>query len=140
MKIFFLGASKKLMLLCLVFCLCINVFSQNQGQMNEEAYMNYKKVDNELGVVYQKIISKYANKTEFINALRASERLWIQFRDAELKMKFPAANPKMEYGSMYPMCFSSYLQELTIARINQLKRWLKPPSEGEACNGSLGDF
>ncbi len=131
---------KKLILTILLIFLCFNLFSQTQGQLNEEAFVRYKKVDNELSVVYQKIISKYANKTEFINALRASERIWIQFRDAEVKMKFPAANPKFEYGSMYSMCINDLLRELTLTRLNELKIWLQPISEGETCNGSIGDF
>ena len=131
---------KKLMLLILMNYLCINLFSQTQGQINEEAFVRYNKADNELSVVYQKIINKYANKAEFINALRASERIWIQFRDAEVKMKFPATNPKFEYGSMYSMCINNLLRELTLTRLNELKVWLKPISETENCNGSIGDF
>ena len=55
-----------------------------------KAYSDYQKLDKQLGVVYQKVIKEYASDGDFIAALRASERLWIQFRDAEVKLKFPA--------------------------------------------------
>lgn len=131
--------SKFLLFFCLTF-LAINSFAQTQLEMNEEAYKSYKKVDNELGVVYKKVLIKYAKNIEFINALKASERLWIQFRDAELKMMYPAENAHWEYGSMYPMCVNIYMEELTQKRLDQLKKWLMPVSDGEACTGSLGFY
>ena len=120
--------------------LTINSFAQTQLEMNEESYRSYKKVDDELGVVYKKILTKYAKNIEFINALKASERLWIQFRDAELKMMYPAADKRMAYGSMYPMCVNYYMAELTEKRVEQLKTWLKPVRDGESCTGSIGNF
>jgi uncharacterized protein YecT (DUF1311 family) len=114
-----------------------SLFGQTQGQMNKESGTNYKKVDTELGIVYQKVIKEYVNNPEFIEALRASERIWIQFRDAEVKMKYPAMNPRLEYGSMYPLCVNAYLEVLTQNRINELKKWLIGIKEGEGCNGSI---
>ena len=118
----------------------INSFAQTQLEMNEESYRSYKKVDDELGVVYKKILTKYAKNIEFINALKASERLWIQFRDAELKMMYPALEKSFAYGSMYPMCVNYYLEELTAKRVEQLMHWLKPVRDGESCTGSKGNF
>lgn len=131
--------SKYFLFFCLTF-VTINSFAQTQLEMNEESYRSYKKVDDELGVVYKKILTKYAKNIEFINALKASERLWIQFRDAELKMMYPAADKRMAYGSMYPMCVNYYMEELTAKRVEQLKTWLKPVRDGESCTGSIGNF
>lgn len=36
-----------------------SLFAQTQSEMNIEASNSYKKVDNELGVVYQQILKKY---------------------------------------------------------------------------------
>ena len=113
-----------------------NAHAQTQMEMNTTAYSDYQKVDKQLGVVYQKVIKEYASDSNFIDALRASERLWIQFRDAELKMKYPAKDTRT-YGTVYPMCTSTYLAELTMTRINELKKWVTGEAEDDVCVGSV---
>ena len=128
---------KMIGILFLMFCVS-GVFAQTQMEMNTEAFNSYKKVDNELGVVYQLILKKYAKNIKFINALRASERLWIKFRDAEVKMMFPSDDPRMSYGSMYTLLYHGYLEELTRTRIQQLKLWAYPKQQ--ETQGSIGDY
>ncbi len=129
---------KKLFFL-LVFTISVaTVFAQSQTELNMESSNSYKKVDDQLGVVYQLILKKYAKNVKFINALRASERLWIQFRDAEVKMMYPSDNPRMTYGSMYSMLYYGRLEELTKARIKQLQIWANPKPED--MQGSIGDY
>ncbi len=115
-----------------------SLFAQTQIEMNNDAFNSYKKVDNELGVVYQLILKKYAKNTKFINALRASERLWIKFRDAEVKMMYPSDDTRFSYGSMYPLLYHGYLEELTRTRIKQLKLWAYPKQQDT--QGSIGDY
>ena len=115
-------------------------FAQSQSQMNNDSYKSYKKVDDELGVVYQKVIKKYSKNPDFINALRASERLWIQLRDAEIKMRFPAKDPRLEYGSVYTVCVNLYLENITKIRISYLKEWLQSADGGDECSGSVGAY
>lgn len=67
------------------------------------------------------IIEEYNEDAEFIAALRALERAWIKFRDAEVTMKFPEPEPG-SYGSSYPMCVSANKAELTRARIPVLRQ------------------
>jgi hypothetical protein len=112
--------------------------AQSQSEMNIEASNSYTKVDNELGNVYQQILKKYSKNTKFINALRASERLWIQFRDAEVKMMYPADDQRMAYGSMFPMLRFGLLEELTKTRLKTLKLWVNPSSQD--MQGSIGDY
>jgi uncharacterized protein YecT (DUF1311 family) len=129
---------KKLFFL-LVFTISVaTVFAQSQTELNMESSNSYKKVDDQLGVVYQVILKKYAKNVKFINALRASERLWIQFRDAEVKMMYPSDNPRMTYGSMYSMLYYGRLEELTKVRIKQLQIWAYPKEKD--MQGSIGDF
>jgi uncharacterized protein YecT (DUF1311 family) len=106
--------------------------------MNSDAKGSYKKVDDELGVVYQQILKKYSKNAKFIDALRASERLWIQFRDAEVKKMFPAEDTRMAYGSMYSLLYYSYLEELTKTRTKDLRRWLS--TRPQDMQGSVGDY
>jgi hypothetical protein len=115
-----------------------SLFAQTQSEMNIEASNSYKKVDNELGVVYQQILKKYSKNTKFINSLRISERLWIQFRDAEVKMMYPADDARMAYGSMYPLLYFGLLEELTKTRLKELKVWVNPKQQD--IQGSIGDY
>ncbi len=129
---------KKIFLLFAIFLIAFTSNAQSQSEMNKDAMNSYKKVDDELGVIYQVILKKYAKNTKFINALRASERCWIQYRDAEVKMMYPADDTRAAYGSIYPTLYYSYLEELTKTRLKELKLWSNPKQAD--IQGSIGDF
>jgi len=120
------------------FCAFISVttFGQTQFQMNQDAHNGYLKADKELNVVYSKILNEYKADTAFIKNFKASQRIWIQFRDAEMKAKYPDRESGY-YGSIQPTCWSSYLTELTKERIKKITIWLVGIEEGDACSGSV---
>lgn len=126
----------KIILSTLFGLLFIFSFSQTQLEMNQEAQNKYKKADTELNSVYQNILKEYSSDSVFIKNLRASQRIWIQFREAEMKAKFPD-RPDGYYGSIQPLCWSSYLTELTQERTNKLNVWLEGSEEGDMCSGSV---
>ena len=105
--------------------------------MNKEANTEYKKADIELNNVYQKILTEYKSDSIFIDRFKKTQRIWISYRDAELEMKFPAKNKRGQYGSVYPMCVSYFLKELTEERTEKLKVWLIGIEEGDVCTGSV---
>ena len=109
-------------------------FAQAQTTMNMKAYSDYKKADEELNGVYQKILKSYSRETTFIKKFRNAQRLWIQLRDAELAAKYPNGGT---YGSVAPMCESIYLETLTRDRIKFLSVWVTGIEEGEVCLGSV---
>ena len=111
-------------------------FAQTQLEMNQQAGAEFQKTDKELNTVYQKIIKEYNSDTLFIKNLRASQRIWIQFRDAELLVKYPQTEPNY-YGSIFPVCYSNYKTKLTQERITTLKQWLDGVKEGDVCAGSV---
>ena len=111
--------------------------SQTQAEMNTDLQESYNSSDEELNAVYQAIIREYKNDTIFLKALRFSQRNWIKFRDSELKMKYPERKIRGYYGSVYPLCEASYLDELTKSRIKTLKVWLDGIEEGDVCSGSV---
>ncbi len=111
--------------------------SQSQSEMNINANTEYKKSDIELNKVYQKILTEYKSDSIFIDRLKKTQRIWISYRDAELEMKFPADNKQLEYGSVYPMCVSYFLKEMTEERTEKLKVWLIGIEEGDVCSGSV---
>lgn len=122
--------------LCLFLWIGSTAFCQTQFEMNQESGDSFAKADKELNMIYKKILFEYKSDTAFIKNLKASQQIWITFRDAELKMKFPEREPGW-YGSMQPMCESGYLKKLTIARIKTLNEWLQGVAEGEGCRGSI---
>jgi uncharacterized protein YecT (DUF1311 family) len=124
-----------LLLACSLFS--IRSFGQSQGQLNQDADAAYRKADQELNRVYQQIFKEYRTKTVFLQSLKAAQQRWIQFRDAEMKARYPAANAQFEYGSFFPVCYSNGMEELTKARTKQLRLWLTGIPEGDMCNGSV---
>lgn len=131
-----LAFMKKLLILsCLLFTFS-HSFSQTQFDLNETEHNKYLKADKELNGIYQRILKDYKQDTAFIKNLKVSQRLWVQFRDAEMKVKYPD-RPEGYYGSVQPMCWSIYLTQLTQERINTLREWLKGTEEGDACSGSV---
>ena len=111
-------------------------FTQTQFEMNQMADQEYKKADIELNAVYKKILNDYKLDTAFITNLKKAQKIWIAFRDAEMLAKYPKREQGY-YGSIFPLCWSNYLTELTIERTNKLKQWVNKADEGDACSGSV---
>jgi len=125
------------LLFSIIFCVTVNFcFGQTQLEMNQKADRNFQKADKELNSVYQNILKEYKSDTAFIKNLKIAQKIWIQFRDAEMKARYPDREDGY-YGSIQPMCWSSYLTELTEDRITKLKIWLAGIEEGDACAGSV---
>lgn len=97
----------------------------SQAALNACAADAARSADDELNAVYRQVIACRANEPAFIGNLRNAQRLWIQFRDAELETRFPVpegANERVLYGSMYPMHWLSEKERLTKERTVQLRR------------------
>lgn len=113
----------------------ISILSLNTafGQYDDKSY---SKADLEINSVYKKILQEYSSDKEFIKNFKASQRLWIQFRDAEVKAKYPNRTPGY-YGSVHSLCISNLMTQLTNERIKTLKVWLVGTKEGDVCAGSV---
>lgn len=109
--------------------------AKNQAALNDCTYSDERTADAELNRTYQQVIKKYSNEPEFIEKLREAQRIWIEFREAELKMKFPP-KPGL-YGSSEAMCEGDYRTQLIRERTKQLKKWLIGIEEGDVCSGSV---
>lgn len=117
----------------LTFTICS---AQTQNKINQDAAESYRQADQELDKVYGQILNEYKTDTTFIQNLKKSQRIWIKFRDAELKMKYPDRGPG-HYGSIQPTCVAMYLEKLTKERIETLKQWTEGIEEGDLCTGSI---
>ena len=82
-------------------------FAQTQAVLNQDAKKEFETADKELNQVYNNILKEYKKDSAFIKNLKKSQRLWIQLRDAEMKVKFPDRGNGY-YGSVQPMCWSLY--------------------------------
>nr|WP_240788895.1 lysozyme inhibitor LprI family protein [Psychroserpens sp. NJDZ02] len=104
--------------------------------MNKDVYAEFNESDKQLNDIYKTILSEYKTDTIFIDNLKKSQRLWTQFRDAEMEMKYPNY-PEKIYGSIHPTCRAFYLKELTDKRIKTLNIWVSRTEEGDVCSGSV---
>lgn len=127
----------KPVILSVIFVLCSwACTAQTQLEMNVEAYNAYMSADSQLNRVYNKILAEYRENKSFITHLKKAQRAWIVFRDAQVDARFPPEE-RANYGSVFPLCHSMYLQELTETRINDLNIWLIGIEEGDVCLGSV---
>jgi uncharacterized protein YecT (DUF1311 family) len=125
-----------LFLLLLSFNL-MSASGQTQTDLNKSACDEYQRKDTELNKTYLQVLNLYKDDAAFIQKLKLAQRAWITFRDAQLAALFPAADTQVEYGSIYPVCRSQTLSELTAQRTAQLRRWIDGIEEGDVCGGSI---
>ena len=90
---------------------------QTQSEMNQCAIDEFKKADAELNKVFQQLLSK----TDRQEKLKAAQRAWIAFRDADCE--YDAA--EAEGGTMEPTLRYSCYATATKTRTNQLRASLK---------------
>jgi uncharacterized protein YecT (DUF1311 family) len=128
---------KNIILILILNCSTFFCFSQTQLEMNNEENNKFKLADKELNATYQKILKEYKTDFEFLKNLKISQNIWIKFRDAEMKTRYPDRKEEGYYGSVQPMCWSIYLTQLTQQRTKNLKIWLTGIPEGDICSGSV---
>lgn len=104
-----------------------------QGELNECFAARYAKADDEMSAVYKQLLSKYRAAPEFVARLRVAQRAWLRFRDADISCYYYQKDKIGAYGSVYPMCRSLVLTDMTNERTKKLRQMLNPPEEGEVC-------
>lgn len=98
-----------------------------QIEMNACAAEDYAAADAELNAVWKELLAYHAEDPVAITRLRAAQRAWIAFRDAEVAARLPVAdgeNPQVVHGSMYGLLHHGVLAELTRERTAQLRTQL----------------
>ncbi|UVL00322.1 lysozyme inhibitor LprI family protein [Pseudomonas sp. B21-048] len=98
---------------------CAN--ATDQTTMNQCAAQQSKTADKELNALYQQITARLKDSPEAKKLLVGAQRSWIAFRDNECK--FSASG--VAGGSMYPLIYSHCTTELTKARGEVFKTYLK---------------
>ncbi len=82
-----------------------------------QAQSKYDAADKQLNTVYKQLLKSYSDSPNTLKELKASEKAWIIYRDAEAKFECSQS----EGGSIYPMEYSEAMTTLTLDRIKQLK-------------------
>jgi len=103
-----------------------------QLELNACAAAELAEADKQLNHVYKALLKKEAQNTVLLQKLRAAQRAWLAFRDAELDATFACqdANPRACWGSLFPMSYASYKAELTRERAKRLQRLLDGSPNG----------
>lgn len=130
---------KVLLVIISLFCLTTFIYSQTQEEMNQNANSSLKASEKKMNAIYKKILKLYSKNDLFIKNFKICQKLWIQYRNAQVDMKYPKRSEGY-YGSVFPMCKADYINELTNSRIKQLDEWLKKPDEGDICTGTVGEY
>ena len=93
----------------------------DQATMNQCAAQQNKAADKELNALYRQITERLKDHPDSKKLLVGAQRAWIGFRDAECKF----ASAGVEGGSVYPLIYSNCVTELTKARVETFKNYLK---------------
>lgn len=99
--------------------------ASTQTAMNDCAGTELARADAELNRVYRGAAGSLKGNALALSRLKAAQRLWIQLRDADLAARYPIAaesDPRVEYGSMYPLLYVQARTELTLARTAYLRK------------------
>ncbi|MGQ7262532.1 lysozyme inhibitor LprI family protein [Vreelandella sp. V005] len=94
---------------------CVN--ATTQAELTECSAQAYQTADDALNEVYQVLVDQLSNNAASLEKLRAAQRAWIGFRDAECAFESSA----VEGGSAQPMVRNGCLEELTEARTEALR-------------------
>lgn len=100
------------------------VMAQSQQEMNQQAAADAAKADKELNQVYKEVLAAQVDE-EAVKLLKAAQKAWLAFRDAEARH----AEDDARGGSMAPLLYYGRLCQLTEERTKQLKE--KLPGEAE---------
>ncbi|RBI67261.1 hypothetical protein DQ400_10630 [Vreelandella sulfidaeris] len=88
-----------------------------QAELTECSALAYQSADAELNEAYQVLVNQLSNNVASLEKLRAAQRAWIGFRDAECAFESSA----VEGGSAQPMVRNGCLERLTEARTEALR-------------------
>ena len=97
-----------------------------QLEINDCAEADFELADKELNSLYRAILAKHEQDRGFIQRLRAAQRAWIAFRDAELEAAFFCNERRSSdcFGSIGPMSYSALKARLTRDRTAQLREMI----------------
>jgi uncharacterized protein YecT (DUF1311 family) len=91
-----------------------------QSEMNDCAGRNFEAADKQLNRVYREVVQRLADDSDGLGKLKAAERAWVAYRDAECS--FIAMS--VEGGSIYPTIWLGCRESMTADRTAALNGYL----------------
>lgn len=127
---------KKLIAIILLLCVSTATYADdsafkcnpagNQAELNQCALDEYQAADRKLNDTWKKLMAKFKNDKTATAKLKAAQKAWLVFRDAEIEATFACdAGDRSCWGSMEPMLRHGELTALTQARTTRLQKYLK---------------
>lgn len=108
------------------------------SQTLEDGRATFERSDKRLNNAYQMLLAVKRSDTVFTKNLKASQRAWVQFRNAELTLNYPN-HASIEKRDSIPMDQALYLEHLTEDRTKVLLGWLKRATNGLVSYQKLDD-
>jgi uncharacterized protein YecT (DUF1311 family) len=96
------------------------VEAQTQQEMNRHAARDFAAADVDLNKVYKQLAGRLDEESQA--KLKAVQRAWVQFRDAEAEFE---ADVEARGGTMAPVIYNGRRAELTKIRTEELGRVFK---------------
>ncbi len=98
--------------------------AQSQTEMNMTAQADLNKADAKLNQLYRRVLSQNTENEQLCANLKDAQRTWLKFVDFHMKTVFPlkdGEDPRVVYGSIYPLDFAVTKTALIDQRIEQLE-------------------
>lgn len=97
----------------------------NQMELNQCAWDDYQKADKKLNDTWKKLMAKFKTDKTATAKLKAAQKAWIAFRDAEVEAMFACEPNEVPcWGSMEPMLRNGELQSMTEERTKRLQHYI----------------
>jgi len=98
----------------------------NQMEMNQCAADDYAAADKKLNTTWKKLMAQFKDDKTATAKLKAAQKAWIAFRDAEIAAQFACdeGDVRVCWGSMYPMLVNGELQAMTETRTERLQKYI----------------
>lgn len=97
----------------------------NQAELNQCSLDDYTTSDKKLNDTWKKLMLKFKSDKTATAKLKAAQKAWIGFRDAEIEAMFACdAKEQNCWGSMEPLLRYGELTALTKARTARLQKYL----------------
>ena len=96
----------------------------NQMEINQCAANDFAVVDKKLNDTWEALLNKFKSDKTATARLRAAQKAWVVFRDAEIEATF-ACNDHSErcWGSTEPMMRNIAMKDLTAIRTQRLQKY-----------------
>lgn len=98
----------------------------NQMEMNQCAADDYAAADKKLNATWKKLMAQFKDDKTATAKLKAAQKAWIAFRDAEIAAQFACdeGDIRVCWGSIYPMLVNGELQAMTETRTERLQKYI----------------